>query len=55
MLYPLSYEGKLPICRDFSLRPLGKGYHMLLLRCQTCRGRRGGQLEEAHELIPDAT
>jgi len=28
-----------PICRDFSLRWLGKGYHKLLISCQICRKR----------------
>ena len=33
VLYPLSYEGKVPICRDFSLRWPRKGYHKLLIGC----------------------
>ena len=33
VLYPLSYEGIVPICRDFSLQRLGKGYHELLIGC----------------------
>ena len=33
VLYPLSYEGKRPICRSFSLQRLDKGYHMLLIGC----------------------
>jgi len=36
VLYPLSYEGIVPICRDLSLRWYGKGYHKLLMSCQVC-------------------
>ena len=36
MLYPLSYEGIVPICRYFSLRWPRKGYHKLLIGCQNC-------------------
>ena len=33
MLYPLSYEGIVPICRGFTSLRLGKGYHELLVSC----------------------
>ena len=39
VLYPLSYEGIVAICRYFSLQRLDKGYHMLLIGCQNCMKR----------------
>ena len=33
VLYPLSYEGRVPVCRSFSLQWFGKGYHKLLIGC----------------------
>ena len=33
VLYPLSYEGKVPVCRDFSPLWPHKGYHKLLIGC----------------------
>ena len=44
MLYPLSYEGKVTICRDFSLRWLGKGYHKSLIGCENCVCENCGRL-----------